>query len=97
MTPRSDIWLVADSGMEDFGDRMLTGAEALSIQGFPLQLAMKSKLGNSQLKDLAGNAFSANTFMALYIALLVHFPKLDSNLEKHDLEALIRLQSLMSS
>ncbi len=90
LTPRSQIWLVNQG-------RLLAGVEHLALQGFPMSMLVNSDVPSSQCRDMAGNAFAANVFMSVYIALAAHMPKIEAHQETHDLLALERLQALMSS
>ena len=58
------------------GNRLLTGKEALLLQGFPTSWhdELDNSLSDSQKFDLAGNAFSATVIMSLLIGLYRYLP-----------------------
>ena len=64
LTPGAEVWLRSEG-------RLLNGEEALHIQGF--WLADRQRLAeftDKQLRDLAGNAFSAGCVASALLALL---------------------------
>ena len=72
VVPRAKVWLVDE-------ERLLTGWESMRVQGFPkavLERALSAGTlpGGSDLRDLAGNAFSSTTFAACYMSLLANLP-----------------------
>ncbi len=94
LVPRSDIWLVGSSLDQGFGNRLMLGAEAMSAQGFPINLVLSSGCSNAQLKNIAGNAFSATVYGAIMIAVFAFSPKPVTG-KHHDLDGLMRLQDMM--
>ena len=58
-------------------DRMLCGAELLSLQGVSLHLQSLSssdQLSHNEKSDLAGNAFSGNVVLAIFLSLITCSP-----------------------
>jgi site-specific DNA-cytosine methylase len=77
----STLWLrgpvVQDDGKIIRADRLLAGAELLSMQGVSLDLQSKSRsnqLCNKHKSDLAGNAFSGNIVLAVFLTLITCGP-----------------------
>lgn len=78
--------------------RILLGFEAMCLQGFPATWLRHIKTSNSLLLDLAGNAFSATVFAAVYIAALSELPDIadlpgDKPSAGDDLQALLDLMA----
>ena len=96
LTPRMSLWLHQPNlKAANLGDRLLLGEEAMQLQGFPRsQLAAATSTSEAQLKDLAGNAFSAMPFVALYIAILAKMPAVTAA-EGVDLKTVRQLGSYM--
>jgi hypothetical protein len=55
--------------------RLIIGLEALALQGLPIDMLQLSRLTQSELQDLAGNAMSTPVVGALEIAALITFFK----------------------
>jgi len=77
----STLWLrgpvVHPNGTVVVHDRLLCGAELLSLQGVGLEFQSRSRsaqLSHAQKTDLAGNAFSGNVVIAVLIASFLHVP-----------------------
>jgi site-specific DNA-cytosine methylase len=84
LTPRMVTWLFTlGQRASDSADvprhRVMLGLEALALQGFPSSWVMdvpsQLRATDPQLKDIAGNAFSATVFAEMYLMLLAHLPK----------------------
>ena len=64
-----------------------------------MDLALRSGgsgFSNAQFKELAGNAFSANVFVAIYVSLLATLPDMKESIaEVHDVDSLLRLSEFM--
>ena len=76
LVPGSNVW-VRMEGM----NRLLCGREHMYVQGmprsFPVEQLMKDfDISDHMLKDLAGNAFSAQVAMAVLIAVILNLPPL---------------------
>ena len=70
--------------------RLLTGFEALAIQGVPAQVleyAVRCGYTDGQFMELAGNSFTAEVVAAFFIAALVEYP-LDGEQEDDKLPAI---------
>ena len=74
LTPASRPYIVDLS-------RVLTGMECLIAQGFPKQFFTESgamigaaSFSDSFMRDLAGKSFCSSSFMAVLLAVLVHWP-----------------------
>ena len=87
LTPRMLTWLydVRQLGIKSSQEflvalrhRPMLGLGALAVQGFPikwvLDVAPPARATDPQLKDIAGNAFSATAFAEMYLMLLAHLP-----------------------
>ncbi len=58
-------------------NRLLLGWEALAMQGYPpriLEALQDSAPTDTQMCDLAGNAFSATSILAVLLGIVLHFP-----------------------
>lgn len=91
LTPKMCTWMFAhDADADAEGDdevapaklpepgRPMLGIEAMMIQGFPGDWLLSAPGGcppNTQLLDLAGNAFSSTVFAAVYMSVLAELPK----------------------
>ena len=98
LTPASKIWLLAPEGqpqeVQAKFNRMLTGFEALGIQGFPLPwIGEKCTTSDPQLADVAGNAFSSSVFSAIFVALLALLP--DAGPKKAICEGEVDMERIM--
>ena len=71
MMPQQELWLSKASGTPVH--RLLLGAEALQLQGWPVLHPrwrdMLQKYSDRQLRDLAGNAFAAAIIQGLITAV----------------------------
>eukprot|EP00972_Heterocapsa_arctica_P033105 4870469-Heterocapsa_arctica.AAC.1 len=74
--------------------RPMLGIEAMMIQGFPGDWLLSAPGGcppNTQLLDLAGNAFSSTVFAAVYMSVLAELPKpVKTPSSSGDLEAIFQ-------
>ena len=109
LTPKMCTWMVAhDRDAEELEEeaydklpqpgRPMLGVEAMAIQGFPVKWLFSGPdkcPPNTQLLDLAGNAFSSLVFAAVYVSLLAELPMPVKTQYDHspssDLEAILRL------
>ena len=73
ITCTSTIWVRGKKTSGEVVDRLLTGQEALALQGFSdgSQLALTDQLSLKQQMDLAGNAFSAESFARVVLASIM--------------------------
>ena len=95
LIPRSMVWVASRS-------RLLTGHEHLLCQGMPVELLDLTGESRNLLTDLAGNMFSAATYMAVLIGLLSSLPddvKVDRELDdtKSDEELVSRIAACVSN
>ena len=88
LLPNSRVWvseIEVDRGEGDdevkgtAGERLLTGAEMLALQGYPnchldSHAAIIARHSNALLGDLAGNMFSGGTYLTVFLAVLVAMP-----------------------
>ena len=96
ITPKAMMWLPTPASGPA---RCLLGFEAMTLQGFPagvLREAPAQEFSDSQLADLAGNAFSGTVFGCILISLLAELPsavhtKYDDKFD--NLEAVFALMS----
>ena len=68
--------------------------KSMILQGFPsewLHEAVKAGISDPQLKDLAGNTFSATVFGCVYICTLAHLPAPTHTPDIFDSEAIAQL------
>lgn len=108
LTPKMCTWMIAndrDAGeLEEMAfdklplpGRPMLGIEAMAIQGFPLDWLLSGRVvcpPNTQLLELAGNAFSSTAFAAVYLSMLAELPKPVKTPYDNpggDLEAILRL------
>ena len=98
LTPGMHTWIYSDGEREI--NRAMLGFEAMTLQGFPskwLEEAVDSDVASdSQLKDLAGNAFSATVFAAIYIVLMCKLPQQlvqNDQQQQPDIDTVMRLMS----
>lgn len=106
LTPKMCTWMFAhDADADAEGDdevapaklpepgRPMLGIEAMMIQGFPGDWLLSAPGGcppNTQLLDLAGNAFSSTVFAAVYLSVLAELPKPVKRPSSSDLEAIFQ-------
>ncbi|CAE7242160.1 unnamed protein product, partial [Symbiodinium sp. CCMP2456] len=70
MLPSQKVWI-----WSSLHNRLLTGREALRLQGYPLEPGIsKDEISDPQMADLAGNAFPATVVMALLLGIYSHLP-----------------------
>lgn len=107
LTPRMLTWLYtvdrpASGGGQGVLDaprhRVMLGLEALAVQGFPcewvLDVPLQKRASDPQLKDIAGNAFSATVFAEMYLMLLAHLPMPVDGLEpEFNISTLVEMMS----
>ena len=107
LTPKICTWMFAnDADADAEGDdevahaklpqpgRPMLGIEAMMIQGFPGDWLLSGPGGrppNTQLPDLAGNAFSSTVFAAVYVSVLAELPEpVKTPSSSGDLEAIFQ-------
>ncbi|CAK0829350.1 unnamed protein product [Prorocentrum cordatum] len=86
ITPRGKIYMLPrggdEKGREQQFNRILSGLESLSVQGWPIDSLEIHKLkdagiSDALMKDLAGNSVHALCFCAVLIAVMTFWPRSD--------------------
>ena len=90
VTPKMDNWVIDR-------ERCMMGVEALALQGFPVDwgLSLPESVRPSDIifKDLAGNAFTATVFTAVYLSMWATMPPRKSQEVEHAVEDIRRFMA----
>ena len=73
MLPSQKVWIWSSRPCHN---RLMTGREAMRLQGYPLDaMNLEKEISDPQMQDLAGNAFASPIIMALLLGVYSHLPE----------------------